>query len=188
MLGRGPLPVDAPPPAAAAGRSRVDYNSITTWIAASFAFTPEADEEALRLLAHLTLEALTTGPDRHLVYNASAEVLPRAGGGEIRFQIVTPPGAAERLGTRIRETVRQLATTPVHDDVWESRLRRYRGERLQALVSPDARANEAARRLLASAGAAWLLPDLDALTPARLAAAYGTLGEPSLVFLGPSLD
>jgi hypothetical protein len=92
------------------------------------------------------------------VYNASAEVLPRAGGGEIRFQIVTPPGAAERLGTRIQQTVRELATTSTHDDVWERRLRRYRGERLQALSSPDARANEVARRLLASGGTAWLLP------------------------------
>jgi predicted Zn-dependent peptidase len=188
MLGRGPLPVDAPPAVTARGPTRVDYNSITTWIAASFGFGPDADEEALRLLAHLTLEALTTGPDRHLVYNASAEVLPRAGGGEIRFQIVTPPGAAERLGTRIQQTVRELATTSTHDDVWERRLRRYRGERLQALSSPDARANEVARRLLASGGTAWLLPDLDGLTQQRLASAYRALGEPSLVFLGPSLD
>ncbi len=188
MLGRGPLPLDAPPAVTSRRPVRVDYNSITTWISASYAFPPGADEEAIRLLAHLTLEALTSGADRHLVYNASAEVLPRAGGGELRFQLVAPPRAADRLGARIHETVTQLATTPVPDDVWSRRLRRYRGERLQALASPDARANEVARRLLASAGAAWLLPDLDALTLERLADAYRALGEPSLVFLGPSLD
>jgi predicted Zn-dependent peptidase len=188
MLGRGPLPMDAPPAVTARRPVVVDYNSITTWIAASFGFDSDADEEALRLLAHLTLESLTTGPDRHLVYNASAEVLPRSGGGELRFQIVTPPRAADRLGARIAETVAEIATTRVPDDVWARQLRRYRGERLQVLGSPDARANEVARRLLASAGVAWLLPDLDGLTQARLASAHAALAAPSLVFLGPSLD
>jgi predicted Zn-dependent peptidase len=188
MVGRGHLRVDAPEPVMAPRPIRVDYNSITTWISASFAFAPEADEEALRLLAHLALRALTTGPDRHLVYNASADVLPRAGAGELRFQLVTPPGSAERLGSQIRETVEQLASMQVPDDVWESRLRRYRGERLQSLRSPDSRANEVARRLLASPASPWLLPDLDGLTQPRMAAAFRALGEPILVFLGPSLD
>jgi len=188
MVGSGHLRVDAPEPVTATRPVRVEYNSITTWISASFAFAPEADEEALRLLAHLALRALTTGADRHLVYNASAEVLPRAGAGELRFQLVTPPGSAERLGARIRETVEQLASVQVPDDVWESRLRRYRGERLQSLRSPDSRANEVARRLLASPGSPWLLPDLDGLTQPRMAAAFRALSQPAIVFLGPSLD
>jgi predicted Zn-dependent peptidase len=188
MVGSGHLRVDAPEPVTADRPVRVEYNSITTWISASFAFAPEADEEALRLLAHLALRALTTGPDRHLVYNASAEVLPRAGAGELRFQLVTPPGSAERLGAQIRETVEQLASMQVPDDIWESRLRRYRGERLQSLRSPDSRANEVARRLLASPASPWLLPDLDGLTQPRMAAAFRALSEPALVFLGPSLD
>ncbi|CAN5802269.1 hypothetical protein BH23GEM6_BH23GEM6_15770 [soil metagenome] len=188
MLGRGPLPVDASAAVSARRPTRVEYNSITTWISASFPFGPGADEEALRLLSHLTLQALTTGPDRHLVYNASAEVLPRVGGGELRFQIVTPPGAAERLGTRIQETVQQLASGREHEDLWVRSLRQYRGERIRTLSSPDARANEVARRILASAGSAWILPDLEGLTQERLVASYAALGAPILVYLGPSVD
>jgi len=188
MLGRGPLPADAPAAVPARQPTRVEYNSITTWISVSFPFGPGADEEALRLLSHLALQALTTGPDRHLVYNASAEVLPRVGGGELRFQIVTPPRAAERLGTRIQETVRQLASGREHEDLWTRSLRRYRGDRIHALSSPDARANEVARRILASAGSAWILPDLEGLTQERLVAAYAALSNPVLIYLGPTVD
>lgn len=188
MLGRGRLSVDVPRTAPAPRPVRVDYNSITTWISISYPFDPGADEEALRLLAHLVLESLTSGPERHLVFNASATLVPRVGGGELRFQVVTPPAAADRLSARIAETLRQLARGAMHEDVWETRLRRYRGERLQELSSPEARAREAARTLLTSSGERWLLPALDVLPQERLSEAVRSLGEPVTVFLGPSLD
>jgi predicted Zn-dependent peptidase len=188
MVGRGRLPLEAPPTLPEPRPVRVDYNSITTWVSASFPFGPAADEEALRLLAHLLVESLTTGAERHLVYNASAVVVPRAGGGELRLQAVTPPRSADRMAGLITETLRGLGSGTIHDDVWETHLRRYRGERLQSLSSPEARAHEVARRLLASEGQRWLLPELATLTQERLVDAIRALGTPALVFLGPSLD
>jgi predicted Zn-dependent peptidase len=72
--------------------------------------------------------------------------------------------------------------------VFENRLRRFRGERLHALASPEARARELARQLLVGGRTRPLGQDLDALTLARVQAAARSLGAPTIVLLGPFLD
>lgn len=188
LIGRGRIAMDAPPPRLTRRPVRVDYNSITTWVSASFPLAVDADEEALRLLAYLALDALTTGPNRHLVFNASAEVIPRRVGGEIRLQLVVPPEGAEAWAGRIQAAVQQLARGEMPEDLWNARLRRFRGERLQALASPEERATEAARRLLARSRPEHLIPELEELGQERLAEAARQLGPGTIVLLGPSLD
>ena len=68
------------------------------------------------------------------------------------------------------------------------RLRRFRGERMLELESPEARARALAREALISGGTTGRLADVDGLTAARLHQAARSLGDPVIVFLGPFVE
>lgn len=178
----------AEPPRPAESPVRRDYNSITTWVIASYPFAAGADEEALRMLAALATETLSFGPSRRSVYNARSEVLPRAEGGELRIQLVVPPGEVERWAESLRQAVSAHAERPLFPTVFAERLRRFRGERLREMSAPEDRARAAARMLLLEGSGTGPLVDTEALTAERLHDAAQALGAPTLVFLGPFLD
>ena len=187
-LGEGGVrtePVD--PPAPAEGPVRRDYNSITTWVSASWHFGDESDVEALRMLSHLALDRVSFGPSRRSVYNARAEVLRHAGGGELRLHLVVPPREAEQWAGALREAVSGYAAEPLSPQLFADRLRRYRGERLLELETPEARAATLARNALLG-GRVDTLVDFQGLTPRRLHEAARSLDAPIVVFLGPSLE
>lgn len=168
---------------------RREYNSITTWVSASYPFAASADVESLRLLAELALQSLSFGPQRRSVYNARSEVLPHPGGGELRLEVVVPPGEAERWAERIQQVVAGFAAEPLPKPSFEQALRRFRGERLLEISAPEERARLAVRSLFARGSAPEeVLPKeagMDALSAERLQEAAGALGTPVLVFLGP---
>jgi predicted Zn-dependent peptidase len=172
------------PGAPAAIRLNRDYNSITTWIAASYRFGEGADLEALRLLTHLATDGVSFGPRRPSVYNARGEIFPYPGEGEIRFEVVVPPGQAEEWADRVEQEVAQFTRRELSTNEFEQHLRSYRGRRLMELRSPEARAREAARRLFLF-GAAAPFDEFDRLTPERLHAAARSLESPIILLLGP---
>ncbi len=167
---QGPIPFERVPARPERSPVRRDYNTITTWVSTSFPVPEGTDEEALRLAAYLTRRELALGPGRHRVYDVRSEVIPRRGGGEVRFQVAIPPQEAGRWADRIEETVRGLSEAPMPKTEWDARLRRYRGERLLELSAPESRAHEAARRLLVTGRAERPIPELDELSPARVRA------------------
>jgi predicted Zn-dependent peptidase len=178
-------------PAAQAGMPedtvlRREYNSITTWITASYRFGQGSDLEALRLLTHLATESLSFGPRRPSIYNARSDVFARPGEGEIRFQIVVPPGEAEEWAVQMQEVVERFASRPLQQEEFEQSLRSYRGRRLLALSSPEARAAELARQLLLTGTVAPLV-EFEELTPARLRQAADALETPVVLMLGPAV-
>jgi predicted Zn-dependent peptidase len=164
------------------------YNVITTWVSASFRFPESADEEALRLVAHLAAESLAFSPAQRSVFNLSSAVVPRLGGGEIRLQLVVPPDEAGEWAERIGAAVAELAERPMLDEIFSARLRRYRGERLMRMTAPEERAAEVSRSLLVSGVPARIPPDIDGLTQERMRAAARSLGAPTIVLLGPYFD
>jgi len=163
-----------------------EYDSITTWISASYRFGEGADLEALRLFTHLATEAISFGPRRPTVYNARADVFARPGEGEVRFQIVVPPREAERQAELMQETIAQFAVRALTPEAFAQTIRTYRGGRLLALSAPEARARELARQLLLT-GRVTPLIEFDELTPARLHAAARALESPIVLMLGPTL-
>ncbi|HEX2091798.1 MAG TPA: hypothetical protein VHG28_05315 [Longimicrobiaceae bacterium] len=179
---------EAAPPTPLESAVRRDYNSITTWIAASYRFPVDADEEAIRLLADLAVEGLSFDPSRRSVYNARSEVLRRIGGGELRLQIVVPPGEVEAWAPRLHAAIARYAEQPLAPSMLADRVRRHRGRRLRELDTPEARAQAAARGLLLGRVPSARLAELERLNADRLQAAARLLGEPTLVFLGPFLD
>ena len=108
----------------------------------------------------------------------------RRRGGELRLEVVVPPAEASVWAKRVQEEVQQMARTTMPAQDFERELRRFRGTRLLALSLPEARAMEAAQRLLRGRPRSELLPAPGALTPERLRAAANALGDPSVVFLG----
>jgi predicted Zn-dependent peptidase len=181
----GPLratEVDAPTPATEPVRQ--SYQAITAWVAAAYPFGEDADEEAIRMLARLALQRVSFGVQRPQVYDSRAEVVRHAGGGELRIELVVPPSEAEEWGGRVRQAVAEYAGAPLPDAMFADRLRRFRGERLLELESPEARARALARDVLLGLPTARLT-DADALTPQRLRAAAQALGDPVIVYLGP---
>jgi len=163
-----------------------NYDSITSWVSASYPFTDQADEEAIRFATFLTADALSYSPVQRSVYNLWSEVVPRVGGGEVRIQIVVPPEEAAGWADRLRGFVTGLATVEMHDDVFEANLRRYRGARVMALASPEARARAAARRLFIGENAGAVMPEITDMTLSRLRSAASQLQTPTLVILGPT--
>lgn len=177
-----------PEPTPAESPVKRDYNSITTWVTASYPFPEEVDPEALRLVAALATEQLSFSPTRRSVYNARAEVLRRREGGELRLQVVVPPAEAERWAERMHAVVSGFAEAPLPAGLFAERVRRYRGERLRELSSPEARARAAAREVLLGRRGTGRVVELEGLTPERLHRAAGALGTPVVVFLGPLLE
>ncbi len=182
-----PATVEAVPPESETLPVRRDYDSITSWVSASYPFSETADEEAIRFVVFLTADALSYSPAQRSVYNIWSEVAPRVGGGEARIQIVVPPEEVDDWAERLREYVAGLRTTAMIDDVFEANLRRFRGDRVMSLISPEARAHAAARQLLVRGHAAGSILGVEEMTPERVRAAAEALGRPTLVILGPSL-
>jgi zinc protease len=171
--------------AAADTTLRVDYNSITSWVAASYPFGDDADIPALRLLADLAAERLGFGPARRSVYDVGAGVVLHPWGGELRVELVVPPGESSLWTERIREAVAAYADEPLPRARFEAELRRHRGLRLLQLSAPEDRAARDAESLLLRGSTTETPAELDALTPARLAAAAAALPPPTVVVLGP---
>lgn len=184
----GELRTDSVPPATPATEAvMVDYNSITTWVSATWRFGPDADVESLRMLSRLALDRVSFGPSRRSVYNSRAEVVQYAGGGEVRLTVVVPPGEARQWADRLRDAVGGYASDPLAPSVFTDRLRRYRGLRLLELDLPEARAAAMARSALLGDRTATLV-DFTRLSAARLQAAAQALEAPILVFLGPEAN
>jgi predicted Zn-dependent peptidase len=182
----GPLrrtEVDAPVPSAEPVRQQ--YNSITAWVAAIYPFGADADEEALRMLAELAVERVSFGPLRPQVYDSRAEVTRHAGGGELRLELVVPPREVEEWAGRLSAAVAGFADEALGDAQFAERLRRFRGGRMLALESPEARARVLARQVLITGRTTGRLADVDGLTAERLHQAARSLSAPVIVFLGP---
>jgi predicted Zn-dependent peptidase len=184
---RRPEPVAAQ----ASGRPVVrEYNSITTWVAAVYPLREDTDLEAVRFLAEGALSALSFGPSRRSIYDVQVEIFPRVGGGELRIQVVVPPDEARQWGERITDAIGQYARAPLQEDQFEAQLRYFRGRRLLALGSPEARAREIARAFLVRGteprdfGAAFF----DELSIEGIHETARSLGAPKLIYLGPNLD
>jgi len=167
---------------------RREYNSITTWISASYPFTETADEEGLRFAVFLVADALSFSPSQRSVYNVWSDVVPRVGGGEARIQLVIPPEEVSQWTDRLEETIAGLGTATMHDDVFDGSLRRYTGDRIMRLIAPEDRAHEAARQLLVRGRLAGVIPEFSDMTQERLRAAARLLSSPTLVILGPTVD
>ncbi len=162
-----------------------NYDSITSWVSASYSFPASADEEAIRFATFLTADALSYSPSRRSVYNVWSEVVPRVDGGEVRIQVVVPPDEAADWADRLQEFVTGLVTIEMHEDVFDAYLRRFRGERIMALIAPETRAHAAARRLFASGRNGAVMPDVTGMTLSRLRAGAAQLEPPSVIILGP---
>jgi len=184
----GELVVDSVPEAAPAAEPvSADYNSITTWVSATWRFGADSDVESLRMLSRLALDRVSFGPSRRSVYNSRAEVVQYAGGGELRLTVVVPPREARQWAERLREAVGGYANEGLSPTLFAERLRRYRGLRLLELDLPEARAGAMARAaLLGDRGAT--LADFTRLSPERLQAAAMSLHAPVIVFLGPEAN
>ena len=184
----GELRADSIPAATPADSAvSADYNSITTWVSATWRFGADSDVESLRMLAKLSLDRVSFGPSRRSVYNSRAEVVQYAGGGEVRLTVVVPPREARQWADRLREAVGGYAAEPLSATVFAERLRRYRGLRLLELDLPEARAGAMARAaLLGDRGAT--LADFTRLTSERLQAAAKSLEPAIVVFLGPEAN
>lgn len=166
----------------------IDYNSITTWITASFPFEPDDDVEAIRMFAYLVADALSFSPLQRSVFNVTSAVEVRRAGGEVRLQLVVPPEEADDWADRILEVVDDLEERPLLDDVFRGHLRRYRGVRLMTLIGPEERAHAAARELVLRGRFDSVIPDLGGLTQERVRSAGRALGDPAIVLLGPNLE
>jgi len=186
FMGEGALRVTPPEAPRPAGEPvHTEYDAITTWVAASWHFGAEADVEALRLLSRLALQQVSFGPSRRSVYDSRADVLQYPGGGEVRLHVVVPPREAEQWAARLREAVGAFAGQALAGPAFAERLRRYRGERLLELDTPEARAAAMARSALLGDPSATLV-DFLGLSPERLQRAARGLEAPVIVFLGPS--
>lgn len=186
-LGEGRLPtlLPLPEPPPLPGTRNVASPTVTAWVAVVFPLAREPDDEASRLLAYDLAEALRPSPDRPHVVDAAAEVERFGGGGALVVYVVADPEEARGWAERVEALVDSAAATPLDAAAFDLLLRRYRGARLLALATPEARAADAADRLFFDH--AYVPPPerIAALTPARLRSAASALGPAALAYLGP---
>ena len=183
------LPQPSPPPA---GRDiTIRENVVSAWVSMAFPIRGAPREgvleeaEALEFLAYLLRE--TTGPS-----TANADVFDRevrverfGGGGAVVIRLVTLPDRGAHWADRIRNTVADLARGPLPHAVFDPLLRRYVGERLMDLSSPEARALDAARQLLLDGAYVAYHSRLAGLSPQLLHRAAIRLGDPAIAIISP---
>ena len=116
------------------------------------------------------------------------QVTRHAGGGELRLELVVPPREAEEWADRLSAAVAEFAGEALGEAQFAERLRRFRGERMLELESPEARARVLARQALVTGRTTGRLADVDGLTAARLHQAARSLPDPVIVFLGPFVE
>jgi len=182
-----PLLLPAPPrPDSTADRNaRVLRNTITAWIAISFAFGADTDPEAVRLLGFMLEQRIAPAPTRPEIYDATVEVAQHGGGGSLVVYLVTAPAQAQGWVEEVRSLVEEAGARELPEPVFEALRRRYTGRRLLGLESPEARAEDAALQLYYEKRFTPPLRRIEALTPAGLREAAALLAPPTTALLGP---
>ncbi|HEX9105629.1 MAG TPA: hypothetical protein VF832_00340, partial [Longimicrobiales bacterium] len=187
-LGESRLPVllPLPQPAPLPGTRDIESPTITSWLALSFPLPPEPDDEATRFLAESLARSLRPSPLRPEVVDAAVEVERFGGGGALVVYLAVEPRNASGWITRVRQLVEGAGAAPMDENEFTLLRRRYRGVRLLALATPEARAADAADRLFFDH--AFALPEarIDALNIERVRAAAAALAPPAIAYLGPA--
>jgi len=165
---------------------RAEYPFITTWITASYLVPPDADFEALRLVASMITDQLDFGPRSREVYNIRAHVRTFGHGGELRLEIVVPPEHADRWEDLLVSSVEDVGRNVLPPTEFQRYYRQYRGRRLFDLLLPEERAAEhiASLRLLHASGEIDD-PLPEDITADRLREAARSLPDPVRVQVGP---
>ncbi|HEX6940383.1 MAG TPA: hypothetical protein VF158_13295 [Longimicrobiales bacterium] len=180
-----PLIVPAPARREEAASVHVQSSTVTTWVTLAFPFPAGTDVEALRLLGFRLREALGPAPARPDVFEVATSIERHGDGGWLTVTLVTLPEAAADRATEARALLRDAAKTTMPDDAFDALLRRFRGERLLELATPEARARDAALQLFFDRAVKAPAARIDALRPSRLRRAAAALSPPSSATLGP---
>ncbi len=161
-----------------------ERNTITAWTGLAFPVRDPVDETALRLLGQHVRDAIGPAPDRTGVLGVATEVERHTGGGALYVYFLSEPESAPAWADRVRERVERVARAGLPEGTFPALLRRFRGMRLLELETPEARAREAADRLLQGRAPAPL--PLDDVDPSVLQQAAARLGAPARGFVGPA--
>lgn len=182
-----PLLLPSAPGPASARRVRQTRNTVTTFLGLAYPVrdADALDDEALRMLAFLIRDAAEPGPQHPDIYDVETAIERHGDGAALAIYMVTDPATSSRWIDRVNERIRATAAEPLTETAFADLLRRYRGARLLALSSPEARAREAARQLFYEGR--YHAPDerLDDLSPERLRRAARALGRPSIALIEP---
>jgi predicted Zn-dependent peptidase len=164
---------------------QIERNTVTAWIGIAFPFPREADLEALRLLTFLIEREVVPAPTRPEIYDATVELSPDGGGGALVVYLVTAPTHAREWMDRVSVITAAAAERELPEPAFEALQRRFTGQRLLELETPEARAREAALQLFFEHGFTPPIRRIAALTPAALQGVAALLGAPAIVLLGP---
>jgi predicted Zn-dependent peptidase len=186
-LGDVSLPVllPRPQPPAASRRVRLTQPTVTTWLGWAYPLPPEADREAVELLAFRIEQAARPSPAHPEVYDIAVDVERHGAGGALLISLVAAPEHAPRWAARIEDLVRRTGVARLPENAFRDLTRRYLGQRLLELAAPEARALEAARQLFFDQAPRPPDEAVRDLTPERLRRAAASLGSPAHAVLGP---
>jgi predicted Zn-dependent peptidase len=180
-----PVLIPAPTRVSAERTHSVERNTITSWVGVAFPFSRGMDREALRLLAFLLEREVSPAPRRPEIYDASVEIEQHGAGGALIVYLVTAPTQARRWADRVVAIARATAQAELAEPVFDAIRRRFTGQRLLELESPEARAQDAALQLFFEHGFVQPSQRIMALTPGDLQGAATALGPPVTALLGP---
>lgn len=186
-LGDVSLPVllPRPQPPAASRRVRLTLPTVTTWLGWAYPLPPEADREAVELLAFRIEQAAGPSPAHPEVYDIAVAVERHGAGGALLISLAAAPEHAPRWAARIEDLVRRTGVARLPENAFRDLTRRYLGRRLLELATPEARALEAARQLFFDHSHRPPDEAVRELTPERLRRAAASLGRPAHAVLGP---
>lgn len=181
------LPVLVPSPTRGpAGQMRwVERNTVTAWTGIAFPFPQGANLEALRLLAFQIEREVGPAPERPEIYDAAVEIARDGAGGALVVYLVTSTTQTRQWVDRVSALVHTAADTEMQESVFDALLRRYTGQRLLELESPEGRALDAALQLFFEQTFTQPAARIAALTPTMLRESAAALGRPAVASLGP---
>lgn len=180
-----PILASAPTTDSDGGKVHVERSTVTAWLGLAFPFPPEVDEEAIRLLAFHLAESASPSVMRPEIHDIAVQVERHGDGGALHIYLVASPDQAETWAARLRAAVDDAADGSLDDDEIDALLLRYRGHRLDALATPEARAVDAALQLFFDHTYRPPEERLDALDPEAFRTAAASLGPPAVAVLGP---
>jgi hypothetical protein len=161
----------------------------SSWISVAYPIEGPPPRTALEFIAHLIrwrLDPLPPDPDRYEEIEVRLVDTPL--GALIVVEGVVSPESSERFEQKILQVVSSLTEKPPEGDFFTWDRRRFRAARLLAEATPELSVARITSDLMRDGDRRDVGEDIWEITPAAVASALLTLGEPRVFRLGPDLE
>ncbi|MFQ5537002.1 MAG: hypothetical protein ACE5GJ_06075 [Gemmatimonadota bacterium] len=166
---------------------RITREITNAWVAVAVPLPRGFPRTPGEFLAHILREDLDPVPPDPDVYGVEVRIEDSPGGPVLLLEGATAAEGAERFLTRAVSALESLAETPIPEDFFRWRRRRFRARVLLGEAAPERQGARMAADLLRTGMTRRMDEEIWALTPGRVRDLAARLASPRVLIVGPDL-